>query len=276
MSATLVHSANAGGVFRPIGVRAKPARLYPREHGAYAILAVPLATALAVAGLTLETVLIGIAGVTAFLAHEPLLIVSGGRGTRARAATPAAMRLLRVQLAVVATCGGLAFFWGETTVRRGLALCLIFAAISLVISVSGHNRTLPAQICGIGGLTLPSAVVLAAGGVGLNTAIQFWLIWVAGRIATTVSVRSVIARYKASAPKLTIRIGDALLVASGVVVCVGIFSSGALWTLALPMLVAAAVLRFANPHPIAIKRIGWSLLAVNIASGLLMIALWNS
>lgn len=56
------------------------AHLKPKEHGAYAILAIPLVTGLVAAGPTLVGGCIAAAAFTGFLAHEPLLVTLGHRG----------------------------------------------------------------------------------------------------------------------------------------------------------------------------------------------------
>ncbi|WDQ16788.1 YwiC-like family protein [Rhodopirellula sp. P2] len=48
------------------------AKLKPKEHGAYAILAIPLITSLIVAGLTWGGLCVAAASGAGFLAHEPL------------------------------------------------------------------------------------------------------------------------------------------------------------------------------------------------------------
>ena len=61
----------------------KPRSLWPKEHGAYAQLLAPLALALVHGPITPASVALAIASVLAFVAHEPLLVVLGLRGTRA-------------------------------------------------------------------------------------------------------------------------------------------------------------------------------------------------
>ena len=253
----------------------KAARLRPKEHGAYAILAIPLVAALFIAGLTPATVLIATAAIAAFLAHEPLLIVAGNRGNRARESTPAAARALTVQVVVVVVCGASAFWLGGLTVRLGLIACIVFASVELFVSINGYNRTLAAQLLGIAGLTLPSAVAVIAGGAELIVATQFWLIWFAGRIATTVSVRSAITHHKSSASILATRIYDILLAIAFAVCCVGLFRGDEIWIVTVPLLLAAGMLRVVSPHPRHLKQVGWSLLVVNIISGVIAIAVWN-
>jgi YwiC-like protein len=50
--------------------RAEPvANLSPKEHGAYAILAIPIVTAIFITGLTLVGLCVAIASIAGFLAH---------------------------------------------------------------------------------------------------------------------------------------------------------------------------------------------------------------
>jgi YwiC-like protein len=56
--------------------------LWPREHGAYFQLAVPLITALAMRVPSSAGVALAVASCLAFLAHEPLLVRVGLRGPR--------------------------------------------------------------------------------------------------------------------------------------------------------------------------------------------------
>ncbi|MEZ6131253.1 MAG: YwiC-like family protein [Planctomycetaceae bacterium] len=253
----------------------KLARLHPKEHGAYFVLAIPLVVSLFIAGLTPTTLSIAIAAFAAFLAHEPLLIVAGSRGNRVRESTPAAARTLVVRIAVTVVCGTTAFWLGGQSVRLGLITCIVFSGIQLVVSTKGYSRTLGGQILGIAGLTLPSAVVLLAGGIELAAAVQFWLMWFAGRMATTVSVRSAITHHKSSASLWATRTCDILLAIAFAVCAVGLFRGSAIWFVTLPLLLAASVLRFFSPHPRHLKQVGWSLLVVNTISGIIAIGIWN-
>ena len=62
----------------------RPRSLLPHEHGAWGQLAMPLLTALAIGRPTVGSLLLTLAVVLAFVAHEPLLVVLGQRGKRAR------------------------------------------------------------------------------------------------------------------------------------------------------------------------------------------------
>lgn len=249
--------------------------LYPKEHGAYAILGVPLIVAMLIVGLTPLTLLFSIASVCAFLAHEPMLILTGGRGHRARMATPQARPLLIRRLIVAVSCGLLAFTLSLPLAQAGMSLCLLFASIEVAVAATGKSRTLAAQLIGLAGLTLPSAVLLTIGGLEIEVASQFWLIWFSGRVATTASVRTVIARHRKNiSASHTARVCDALLVAVIMICGGGMLVGTQQWLITIPLLVSAVVLRTLSPHPRCLKQVGWSLLAVNVLSGVLQLWIW--
>ncbi|MEQ9411106.1 MAG: YwiC-like family protein [Fuerstiella sp.] len=264
-------TATRGGIASFSVKPSRPPGLYPKEHGACAILGVPLVAALFIVGLTPVTTLLSAATVAAFLAHEPLMILAGARGARAAEAAPQARRLLVARLAVVAVCGSAAFWIANPIARVGMMVCLLFAVVESAVSATGHGRALAAQILALFGLALPSAVMLAAGGTAPAGAAQFLLIWFAGRLATTVSVRLVIAQHKASTSRWTVAAGDLLMLTAGVVCAAGMSLGDRQWLAAIPMLLAAVVLRVRPPHPRHLKTVGWSLLAVNVLSGIAVV-----
>jgi hypothetical protein len=49
----------------------------PKEHGAYGQIAFPLAASYGVAGVSTGSLLLSVAAIAAFLAHEPAAIVLG-------------------------------------------------------------------------------------------------------------------------------------------------------------------------------------------------------
>ncbi|HEY5937251.1 MAG TPA: YwiC-like family protein, partial [Kofleriaceae bacterium] len=95
----------------------RPRSLWPREHGAYVQLLVPLLTGLAARVPTIAAVLLAIAACAAFLANEPLLVVLGHRGARMKTRDGDRARARLVLLASIAfACGagGLALAGRET------------------------------------------------------------------------------------------------------------------------------------------------------------------
>ncbi|MCA9195704.1 MAG: YwiC-like family protein, partial [Planctomycetales bacterium] len=123
--------------------RAEPAaNLKPKEHGAYAILAIPIVTAILVTGPTVVGLCVAVASLAGFLAHEPLLVALGHRGARAQRTTPAAQRRLTVLLTVTIAGGVNAVVVGSTSVRYSLVLCCTLAIACFVLAIAGKHRTL--------------------------------------------------------------------------------------------------------------------------------------
>jgi peptidoglycan/LPS O-acetylase OafA/YrhL len=68
--------------------------LWPREHGAYFQLALPLLAACARRAPSVAMVLLALAAAAAFVAHEPLRVVLGHRGSRRLAQARAGSRTM--------------------------------------------------------------------------------------------------------------------------------------------------------------------------------------
>lgn len=277
MSATGVNVLGrrpAGLVHRPGA--APPVPLYPKEHGAYAILGIPLAAALVIGGTSAVAVLTAVAAIAGFVAHEPLMVSLGRRGHRAQVATPHAKRRLTALALVAAGSGGLAFYWASPEVRLALVVCLLFAGLGCGMSIANRHRTLAAQLIDIMSLTVPGSVILLAGGVPLGLAFRFWLAWVIGRIATTTAVHSTIAGQKASAQGRVPRINEVLVAASIACGAVGIALGQNEWIAIAPLLGAAVYMRCRPPLRSRMRQIGWILLVVNGVSAVWMVFLWSS
>lgn len=267
-------AALTGGTLRPAVGRsgAVPPQLHPREHGAYAILGVPLVAALLVARCQPVACLIAVAAVCGFLAHEPLLLVCGRRGGRhLEFRSQAALRLMWL-IAGALVAGGCAYGLGSADVRLGLIISLAAATAGLLPSLWGMQRTLAAQLLALLILTLPAAVVLLAGGLSMTTAWSVWALWVLGRTTTTVAVRSVLASHRSASFHQVPMIND-VLQAGATVLCVAAVGCGLTEGLLVwPLVCAAFWLRLRRPATRQIRQMGWGLLAVNVVSGLWMVA----
>ncbi len=252
---------------------AKPATpLHPKEHGAYAILAIPILTALVIGGATLAGILIAIASVTGFLAHEPLLVVWGHRGRRAQSAAAGANSRLIAYLLITAVAGAAAMVIGDNGVRLSLLACLLIAIIGFSFAALGNHRTLLGQLVGVIGLSAPSVPILLAGQISIAESLAIWFTWLLGFSATTFAVRSVIAAQKQQ-PRLAhgmILIGVTLLAGIGAV----IYTRHPLAI--IPMLVASWYLYFRPPPAKYLKRVGWSLVAATLASAVIVVQIARS
>ena len=185
------------------------ASLKPKEHGAYAILAIPLLTAIAASGVTAVGFATAVAAVAGFIAHEPLLVMVGHRGQRAQRGTPGARWRLIVLLGIVAIAGGCAVIQGTRESRWVLLSCGCLAISSFAIAVVGKHRTLAGQLWGVAGLSSPCVPVLVSGDYPIQLAIQVWLAWVLGFASTTLAVHGVIAKQKRRSGPHDLRVGNA-------------------------------------------------------------------
>jgi len=245
------------------------ANLKPKEHVAYAILAIPKATSLAITGLTVPGIRIAIAAFAGFFAHEPLLVALGRRGTRAQRSTPQAKQHLFILLGLTVACGMIGFATGSTPVRAGLLVCALLATSSFLLSIAGHHRTLGGQLWGVVGLSVPCVPILLSGDLSLGKTMVIWTAWLIGFTATTVAVRGVIAFQKCrwiAIPVLT------LVALFGLVAGLEIRHNFLAIT-TLPMLVMSGHLLWNPPPAKHLKRVGWPLVTGTIATAVWMIAL---
>jgi hypothetical protein len=248
------------------------ANLKPKEHGAYAILGIPLLTSLLIAGPTWIGLCVAAASVAGFLAHEPVLIALGHRGTRAQRTTPAAWQRLGVLLTVTIAGGVIAIVEGVAIVRWSLVACAALAVASFAIAIAGKHRTLGGQLWGIFSLSIPCIPILLAGDVSASLTIEVWLAWLFGFGATTLAVRGVIASQK----RQSRTIHQAALGGLSLVVAVLTLSGFTLPIVTLPMIAMSWYLMFDPPHARQLKRIGWTLLASTfLSAGWMTISFWK-
>ena len=255
---------------QPPGI-ARPVRLHPKEHGAYAILGMPLVVAFVLGGLNTVAVLTTIATIAGFVANEPLMVLAGRRGERARSTTPSALPILESLLLLTVLAGVAAVWLSSSTVRWTLAACAWFAAAGFAMSAAGWQRSLTAQLTGIIGLTLPSAAVLLAGGFDSGSVERLSAAWIIGRVATTIAVRSVVALQKASTHHKAPRINDVLLAAAVLACVIGSVSAMRECLFIVPLVASALFLRLRPPPIRHMRRIGYALRAANAATSVLMI-----
>ena len=111
------------------GAGSRVRALLPKEHGAYGQLAFPAVTACASSGVTAATLLLIGAIVGGFLAHEPILILSGRRGERVRVAQRAfALPWLVSLIALTVLAGGAALILMPAPLRWSVAAPVVPAA----------------------------------------------------------------------------------------------------------------------------------------------------
>ena len=210
--------------------------LWPREHGAYVQLLVPLVTALACHLPTVVALLLALASGLAFLANEPLLVVLGHRGPRMQAHDGArARRRLAMLAALAIATGGAALALADRETLLMGALVAPAAVAVTILATRGLEHSLAGQLLAAIALAGLAAPVAVASGVLPATAIAIWIAWSAGFACTVIAVHRVIARHRKPASALdilavlaigTIVVGGVLVTSSIVPVPFGALALG--------------------------------------------------
>ncbi len=249
----------------------RPEMERPKEHGAYAMLGLPLVTAFVLAGFSWVGLWTAIASIAGFLSHEAVMITSGRRGPRVLRETPAAKRHAVILVSIATGFGLLAFTLAEPAVRLALAGSLVLASVGFGLSAGGWHRTQMAQLVSCVGLVAPSLVVLLAGGMPSAPAFAISAAWALGQAALLVAVRSVIASHKAASQGRAPRQNDLLQASFSAAVVSGIFLGFSGFICVVPMIAGAIFLRLYRPSVKRLRAVGWCLVATSLLSAAAMI-----
>ena len=261
------------------------ALVVPREHGAWGMLLVPLATGAAVGimrgGQALPLLLFLLAAMSVFWLRTPLESWLGT--TPLRAQTVVERRALLVFILCLSAVAALMFtalFWGgqnRALLPIGAVVMLAFMAQAALKKLS-RNLRMAAQVVGAIGLTAtaPAACIVAAGRFD-SVAAALWLAnWLfAGDQIHFVQLRIHAARAQGAGEKL--RRGRAFLAGQLCLaaVLIAAASSGVLPWLALlafaPVLFRGIAWFLCSAQPLAVRRLGWSELAHALAFGVLLV-----
>ncbi|MCA9193115.1 MAG: YwiC-like family protein [Planctomycetales bacterium] len=238
----------------------------PKEHGAYAILILPIVTAIACGNNSVPGWCVILAAVAGFLSHEPLLIVLGGRGKRAQRLAGSAFRRWLGLVVITSLTGGVALVMGDSEARWSLVGCLMLAGFGFMMAYRDLNRTFGAQLLGVGALSMPVVPLQILAGCEWQIAYQVWAVWMLGFAATTTSVRSIVA-----AKKRLPRHIHWILLATLTACCLVWGLRGVRPWAVLPMLIAAWWLFLFPPAVRHIRRVGWTLVGVTLLTAVAMI-----
>ncbi|MFO0587061.1 MAG: YwiC-like family protein [Polyangiaceae bacterium] len=257
---------------RPRPETAGPRSLAPREHGAYGQLFVPLAAALAMGRPTVGALGLGIAGSAVFFAHEPLLILLGKRGDKARREAGARAKRRLGELMLLAAVSGVAA--ALTAPMQALIAAvspLVLGAFVGWLVTQGKEKTTVGEMAAaaaLAGVAIPAAI---AAGVPVATAWGAWGAWTVAFGASTWAVRAVIAHQKARTGALRrvapLLVPATLAVAFALTGTVPWFCAAA----AAPMILVALAIAAMPPHPRALKRVGWSLVGASVAAAAILV-----
>ena len=188
--------------------------VWPREHGSWGILLFPFLSAVVLAGGgNLLSLAAFAAAMAAFMAREPLIVVSRQRWVwkQPKPETEAAWRTLWIVLPIAALSGVALWLGGvDMTWLLGLgAVAVTLTAVSVYATLHQLQRSTALQVVGSFGLTLSAALAWLSAGRAPDRTLA--LLVAAQTIHATGGVLTVHARLealqsrKAAAPKLAER-----------------------------------------------------------------------
>jgi hypothetical protein len=168
--------------------------MLPKEHGAWAQLSIPLATALLAGRPTTSGALFTVAACAAFFAHEPAAILLGVRGTRARRDDGRrARRWLAITSAVAALTGLFGLALASDTTELFAFAALGCAALAGFLLYERKERTRAGEIIAAVALAGAAAPVGSACGLPASIVLVCWAVWSAQCVVSTIAVHALVA-----------------------------------------------------------------------------------
>lgn len=241
--------------------------LWPREHGAYIQLLVPLVTSLLATGATRSGVMLALGAGFAFLASEPLRVVCGGRGPRLQHVAGARARsrlVLLGTLAMIAGGTGLALAPSPT-----FCLALMLAPLIgfvMIASCRGTVQTVMAECVAAVALAGVGAPVAVAGGMNLRDALVIWSAWSLAYAATVIVVHHVIAHHRRASSRANARSGLAVVLLFGTLAAW--ITAFPLASFATPLAIAAVLVLIWTPRATRLRAIGIAFLVSSVVAAL--------
>lgn len=240
--------------------------LMPREHGAYAQLALPMVTALASRWPSLAALSMSAAAIAVFLSHEPIGILFGMRGTRAlREERDRCVRRL-VVMAIVAIMGGIGGLFMAPPIARIAAVVPLGLALPVTLLLARKlERSLGGELLAVAMLSTVSLPIALASGVTLKGALTATTVWIAVFGAATLLARALIRKTDALPRWALAMIGASPVVAAVTCVAIGFVPLGVVFAL-VPTCVLCVALALSPPPPKRIRMVGWSLAASSLVT----------
>jgi len=254
--------------------------MLPKEHGAYGQVSLPLVAAFGVAGFSRPGVLLAIAVLAGFMAHEPASVLLGLRGSRAkRELGSTATRWLTgcVLLGAAGAAGALALM--SSDIRWSIVVPLVPALFLMVATMGGREKSWYGEVAASLAFAATAVPIAMAGGASLSTAVAVAIPFVLLFVASTLAVRVVILQVRRGgdphAAAVTRRAafvvagcGAALL---GWTALRDVLPASVLFA-AAPGLATAAVVAAKPPSPARLRILGWTLVAVSIVTTAIVMA----
>lgn len=262
---------------RPVDTHPGPERhgrsLWPKEHGAYGQLALPMLGAFASGTPALAALLIALAAFVFFVAHEPLLVLLGQRGARAKETDgDRARRRLIVEGVLGSVVGAVGLALAPPGAQLSLLLPIALGGALIPVVARKEERTLQGEILVAAALAAPSVPIAISSGVAVEPAFISWGVWTLAFAASVVAVRATIAHHKDRGTGS--RPGRSALALAAITAGAAAlyFVRGSLALATIPMLVFSWALLLAAPAPRHLKKVGWALVGASAAVAATLVA----
>lgn len=254
--------------------------MFPKEHGAYGQLLFPLVTSLAVAGVSAPSLLLALAAAAAFVAHEPLVVLLGGRGVRARREERRrAARWLTAAGGIALGSGAAALWLMPAGSRWSLLLPLAPAAWFAAALVRTDAKSAQGEVAVAVSFSLLAVPLGLAAGGPLRAALAVAAAYTAIFVTATLAVRVVILNVRGGGSPAAVRAtrSAALVLAavSGAAIVAAAVRGLLPWSTvvsAAPGLIASTALAVAVPSAARLRMVGWTLIASSAAAAVVLIA----
>lgn len=231
--------------------------LLPREHGAWAQLGLPLVAAFASGRPSWAAMTFGIAAVCAFLAHEPVRVLLGHRGTKARRIDGARACLHALALGSISAIAGVTALVIAPPHARIVATLVLFACgIVAAIALRNWDRTTIGESVVAAALASASLPVAIASGVPAGEAMLAWCVWAFAFVLCTLAVRTLTS--KSEHERRILHVMVLALATAGVVV---IFLGAPMAIIATPVILLVLSIVMVRPHNRQLRRVGWAIAA---------------
>lgn len=262
-------------IAQPLGVpspNTKPPSLAPKEHGAYGQISMPLLSALCAHTPNWASLLLTIGAFSVFFAHEPLLILIGHRGNKAKRelSTRARKRLLLLGFIAIATSAP--GFWLAPQEARLAMLAPALGMLGLIPFIyTKQEKSLMGESLAAAALSFTAFPVALASKLTLPSALAICVSFSLAFAAATWAVRSVIQHHKTptswSARSWPIGLYTAGLILGPALRLLPWFSLYC----ALPMLLFSLALVLRPPAPTSLRTVGFRLVFCSVLQSLFLI-----
>jgi hypothetical protein len=239
----------------------------------------PLVAALAMGRPTAGALLLAAAVALAFVAHEPLLVLLGHRGARARREDGARARRALARLGVasaLAGVGGVAL--SPASARAALALPVLLAGATAVLVWRRLEKTVAGEVVVATALASAGAAVALAAGVPVTAAAAALGAWTLSFAAATLGVQVILVRARSKGARDPGRRHAAgalgLLAAAALLWAAGLPPALPLATAPTALLSAGVALSSVSPK--RLRTLGWALVGASLVTLAVLVGMLRS